>query len=176
VTDASLSGCKYSLSLVRPDGTMLGRRIDSCGATAYLDTRTLDQNGTWTVVVDPVGIDVGDATLQVFAVVDEVQTIKPGRDITTFTSETPGTDAFFQIAGHAGDTRTVTISASTYERHPCPALVVALRRPDGTVATSAKTCGGGLTIAKVRLDRTGTWTLFIDPQGPATGTMIIRLT
>jgi hypothetical protein len=176
VTEANLAACDFTLSLIRPDGTVLAGPVDSCTATAYIDAQRLDQTGTWTVLVDPTGTNQGSATLQVFAVVDESQPFKPGPDLKTFTSQAPGTNAAYHIDAKSGDVRTVTITGSTYDAGSCPDLVVTLKRPDGSTLTSAQTCTSTLTISNVTLDVTGKWMLFIDPQGPATGTMVIRLT
>jgi hypothetical protein len=174
VTGSTLSGCDFTLSLVRPNGNVLGSPVDSCATSAFLDTQTLDANGTWTVVVDPQQTNVGNATLQVFEIVDEALPFKPGKALKTFTVLSPGENALYTFAGHVGDKRTVSISGSTYEG--CPAVVVAIIRPNQTVLTSTSTCGKTLSLANLGIDADGTWTLFIDPQGPATGTMIIRLT
>jgi hypothetical protein len=175
VTESTLQGCDFTLTLIRPNGTPLGAPVDSCGATAFLEPKVLDQTGTWTVLVDPSGTNQGEATLQVFDIVDESQPLKPGPDLRTFTSQAPGTNAAYHINGKSGDVRTVTITGSTYDAGSCPAVVVTLRRPDGSTLTSQTTCTSALKIASVQLDATGSWTLFIDPQGPATGTMIIRM-
>lgn len=173
VTDSTLTDCAFTLSLVRPDGTTLGSPVNSCAATAFLETQTLDQNGTWTALVDPTGTNVGSATLRVFDVVDTVMPFKPGPSLKTFSALAPGTRALYRINGKAGDVRTVQITGSTYGG--CPSIVVSLERPDGSVLTSSSTCTKSLTLQSITLDVTGTWTLLIDPQGPATGTMIIRL-
>ncbi|HEX4491228.1 MAG TPA: hypothetical protein VH914_08505 [Acidimicrobiia bacterium] len=175
VTDADLQGCDFTLTLLRPNGSVFGSPVDSCTDTAFLEPQVLDQTGTWTVRVDPTGTNQGEATLQVFDIVDESQPFKPGPDIRTFTSEAPGTNAAYHINGKTGDVRTVTITGSTYDAGACPAVVVTLRRPDGSTLTSQSTCSNTLTIANVTLDANGSWTLFVDPQGPATGTMVIRL-
>jgi hypothetical protein len=175
VTDASLDGCDFTLTLIRPNGSPFGAPVDSCTATAFLEPQVLDQTGTWTVLVDPSGTNQGEATLQVFDVVDESQPLKPGPDIRTFTSEAPGTNASYHFNGKSGDTRTIAVTGSTYEAGACPDVIVMLRRPDGSTLTSQTTCASTLTISNAHLDATGSWTLFVDPQGPATGTMIIRL-
>jgi hypothetical protein len=174
VTNSTLAGCDFTVSLVRPNGNVLGSPVDSCDATAFLDTQTLDANGTWTVVVDPQKTNVGSATLQVFEIVDEAVPFKPGKALKTFTALSPGENALYTFTGHAGDKRTVSISGSTYEG--CPAVVVSIIRPNQSVLTSTSTCGSTLSLSNLGIDADGTWTLFIDPQGPATGTMIIRLT
>jgi hypothetical protein len=172
LTQSTLAPCNVTVSLVRPDGTTLAS-IAACAATAFLEPQVLDQSGTWTAVVDPQGVGTGTATLQLYNVVDTVLPFKPGSNLKTFTSESPGKNAIYHFTGKVGDSRTVTISGSTY---PCPGIVVSFLRPDGSVLKTDSTCTKDLTLTASSLDAAGTWTLFIDPQGPATGTMIIRLT
>jgi hypothetical protein len=174
VTASTLSPCNFALSLVRPDGTTLGSPVESCTATAFLNTQVLDQTGTWTAVVDPLGPGTGSATLQVFRVVDTMMTFKPGAALKTFTSQTPGTNATYTFSGQIGDSRTLAISGSTYAG--CPSLDVSFVRPDGSILAEKTTCNSQLDLTGLSLDATGTWSVFIDPQGPATGTMIVRLT
>jgi hypothetical protein len=173
VTASTLAPCGFTLSLVRPNGTNLGSPVHSCTDSAFLDTQVLDQNGTWTVRVDPDGTNLGSATLQVFEIVDTDLTFKPGKSLKTFTVLSPGENALYRVNGNVGDHRTLSITSSTYDG--CPSVVASFLRPDGSVLTSDMTCNSTLTLP-ADFDVAGTWTLFIDPQGPATGTMILRLT
>ena len=173
VTGSTLDDCDFTLSLIRPNGSVLGT-VSSCAATAFLDTQKLDVNGKWTVKVDPEGINGGEATLEIFEIEDTAMNFKPGPALKTFTVLEPGENARYKFTGHAGDHRTVAISSSTYEG--CPSIIVSFIRPNGTTLTSQQTCTTTLNMANVAIDADGSWTLAIDPQGPATGTMIIRFT
>jgi hypothetical protein len=175
VTESTLNDCDFTLSLIRPNGTTLGGAVHSCSATAFLDTQTLDAAGKWTVRVDPEGTNVGAAALQIFEIEDTAMAFKPGPSLKTFTVTEPGENASYKFTGHSGDHRTVTITGSTYEGCPA-AITVSLVRPNGSVLTTQSTCGATLTIANAAIDADGSWTLLVDPQGPATGTMIIRFT
>jgi hypothetical protein len=173
-TSSDLTGCPaLALSLVRPDGTTLGAPASTCTSSAFLDAQTLDQSGTWTVLVDPQGDATGTVTVQVYLVVDSLQKLKPRGPIASFTSTVPGENARFTFTGHAGDSRTVTISGSTFAG--CPALVVSFVGPNGTLSETS-TCTADLVLGPSTLDADATWTVFIDPQGPAHGTLIIKLT
>jgi len=109
----------------------------------------------------------------VYLVVDSIQKLKPRGPIASFTSTVPGENARFTFTGHAGDSRTVTISGSTFGG--CPALVVSFVGPNGTLSETS-TCTADLVLGPSTLDADATWTVFIDPQGPAHGTLIIKLT
>jgi hypothetical protein len=177
VTESNVSPCTVALSLVRPNGTTLGNPVSSCNASVFLETQTLDQSGTWTALVDPQGTGTGTATLRVFDVKDESLSFKPRHPLKTFTALVPGRNARYHFTGVAGDSRTVTITGITYGNTygQCPTVDVSFVRPNGSELKQMPTCTKVLTLTGV-LDAAGTWTLFIDPQGPAMGTMIIRLT
>ena len=152
VNKSTVTPCGLTLSLIRPDGTMLGSPVVSCSATAFLEPQVLDQTGTWTALVDPQGVGMGSATLRVFDVVDEKLPYKPGKDLKTFTSLAPGRNARYTFTGKVGDTRTVTITGSTYPG--CPSIVVSFVRPNGTVLKSTTTCTKLLTLTAT-LDAAG---------------------
>jgi hypothetical protein len=80
----------------------------------------------------------------------------------------------FKFAGKVGDQRTVTITGSTFSG--CPGLVVSFVRPNGTVLSTKSTCNSNLTLGPSTLDAAGTWEILVDPQGPANGTLIIKVT
>jgi hypothetical protein len=162
-----------TLSLVRPNGTTLGTPTTNCGDATFLETQALDATGTWTAFVDPQGTGTGTATLRVFDIADESLTFKPKHPLKTFTSLAPGRTAAYHFNGKIGDSRTVSITGSTYSG--CPSVLVSFVRPNATVRASTTTCTKTLTLT-TDLDADGGWTVFIDPQGAAMGTMIVRLT
>jgi len=169
------AGCPaVVLSLVRPDGSTLGSPVSTCTVTAFLDAQTLDEAGTWTVVIDPQGANSGTLTVRVYKVVDAVRAISPTGTLDSFTALQPGANGRYHFAGTATQTRRVTISYSTFSG--CPAIVVSLVRPNGTTFSTNSTCNANLVLGPNVLDTTGTWTVFVDPQGPTTGTLVIKLT
>jgi hypothetical protein len=175
ITNSDVVACPaVELSLVRPNGTTLGAAVSTCTDTAFLDAQTLDQTGTWAVFVDPQEANTGTLNVQVYDVVDSVQTLKPKGPIASFTSTVPGENARFTFTGQTGANRTVTISGSTFAG--CPAIVVSFVRPAGSELSNTSTCAGNLVLGPSTLDANGTWTVFIDPRGAAKGTLIIKLT
>jgi hypothetical protein len=166
-----------AVSLVRPNGTTLVGPVSSCTDSVWIDASTLDATGTWTVLIDPQGTGTGLANLQTYNVVDVAPALKPGGPIKSFTTIDRGLNARFKFVGTIGDSRTVTITGSTFGGGcPTPGIVVSFVRPGGTVLSSAATCGKTLTLGPSVLDATGNWTVLVDPQGPAKGTLIIKLT
>ena len=176
-SQSTITGCPaFAVSLVRPNGSTLAGPVSTCTDNAYIDATTLDATGTWTVFIDPQGAGTGLANLQVYNVVDVTPAIKPNGPIKSFTTTIRGVNAHFRFSGTSGDKRTVTITGNTFENGVCPGLVVSFVRPNGTVLSSTSTCNSDLTLGPSVLDATGNWTIFVDPQGSAKGTLVIKLT
>src|SRR5204862_7036172 len=75
LTNSTATGCPaVALAFLRPDGTQ-DTTIDTCTDTVVLDAITLDQTGTWTVLVDPQGAATGTATLQAYQKTDNVHAV-----------------------------------------------------------------------------------------------------
>ena len=88
-----------ALSLVRPDGTLLPGVASTCSASVFLDTETLDQTGTWTVLVDPQTTDTGSATLQAFTSTDQTGAILRNGTPVSVSLPTPGQNAARTFTG-----------------------------------------------------------------------------
>ncbi len=175
VSQSTLTGCPaFAVSLVRPDASVLTGPVSTCTDNVWIDATTLDQSGTWTVLIDPQATATGLASIQAYNVVDVAPSLKPKGPFKSFTTTARGVNARFRFAGKIGDSRTVTITGSTFAG--CPGLVVSFVRPDGSVLSSQSTCNANLVLGPSVLDVTGNWTIFVDPQGPAKGTLIIKLT
>ena len=174
VSQSTITGCPtLAVSLVRPDASVLTGPVSSCTDNVWIDALTLDATGTWTILIDPQGTGTGLANLQAYNVVDVTPAIKAKGPIKSFTTTDRGLNARFRFSGTSGDSRTVTITGSTFGG--CPGLVVSFVRPGGTTLASTSTCNANLVLPVV-LDATGNWSIFVDPQGPAKGTLIIKLT
>jgi hypothetical protein len=176
VSSSTLPGCTaFNLSLVRPNGSTLAGPVSTCTDNAFIDATTLDATGTWTVLIDPQGPGTGQANLQTYSIVEVAHAIKPNGPFKSFTTTVRGLNQRFHFTGSIGDSRTVTISGSTFNA-VCPGLVVSFVRPNGTVLSTQSTCNKDLVLGPSVLDAAGTWTVLVDPQGPSTGTLIIKLT
>jgi hypothetical protein len=142
---AQLTGSTFStgcpavgLSLLRPDGTQLGSAATTCTDNVFLDTQTLDQTGTWTVLVDPRGPGTGTATLQAFTSIDQTGTIIRNGTPVNVNLATPGQNAAFTFSGSVGQVVSAEITNSAFAPG-CPEVVLAFVRPDGTQDTSVNT-------------------------------------
>jgi hypothetical protein len=168
-------GCdSYGVRLIRPDASVLAA-TSACGTSdAFTDARTLDQTGTWKVVLDPFGANLGTATMKIYSVTDQTGTITKGGPAVNVATATPGQNAKFTFSGTSGTIVTVNVTGATYNL-TCDAYQVRLVRPDGSVLTQGGSCGSTLTLGPATLDASGTWTVLFDPIWVSTGTASMAL-
>jgi len=164
------SCCVTKISILSPDGTALVAATSFGAGTGFVDTRTLPATGTYTIVVDPQGDATGDMTLTLYDVPpDATGTIAAG-GAATVTTTTPGQNVRLTFSGTAGDG--VKLALGPFN---CCSTRVSILNPDGTtlVAPTAFNPDGGSVFA--RLPATGTYVVFVDPQGPNVGSVHLRL-
>jgi hypothetical protein len=151
VTEASST----RLLVTIPSGTWSGPlRITSPGGTA--------SSGDF--VVPPSGYAVGD--------IDSVTRVTAGGDIVTATIAGAGKVGLLLFEGKAGQRVSLLLSAGTIGTPSCCAMKVSIRRPDGSVLVSPgyQSASGGY-IDVQSLNQSGTYTVVIDPEGTATGSV-----
>ena len=163
--------CSASFSILDPGGApVAGPTIFGSGG-GFVDTVTLSSNGTYTVVADPQGPVTGSLTLTLYDVpADAAGSAVVGGPAVTVSTTTPGQNAVVSFAGTAGDGLLARIGPFN-----CCSTRVSVRNPDGSLLAgpvSFNPDGGPLTA---HLPTSGTYTLFVDPQGPAEGDLHVRL-
>jgi len=175
VTIGSSSCCGAKVSIVKPDGTALVPPTFVGTSGGWFDTKTLPAGGTYKIVVNPQGAATGSATLTLYDVPANVSgTIAVGGPSQTVTISTPGQNAKLTFTGSAGAARTLVLSGVSIGSGCCGSKVSVLK-PDGTtlvpatfVGTSGRTMNFTLTVA-------GTYSIVVDPQYDATGSMTLQL-
>jgi len=161
-----------SLSILKPDGTVLGNnRLIGPGST-FFDTATLPSAGTYTVVIDPNGDSTGSATLQVYDVPpDAGGPISPGGPPVTLATSVPGQNGRLTFAGTAGQRVSLSISKSTYGSATAKILDAGGNTVGGNVLF-----GTGAGFVDVRtLPSTGTYAIAVDPPDTTTGSATFTL-
>jgi RHS repeat-associated protein len=150
-----------------------GGQVTSADFTGngYLDMgqTTLPQTGTYTAAWNPAYGAIGSATLTFYLVpADYTSTITIGGSATAQTT-TPGQDGRLTFTGTAGKAIVLTISKSSISTSVVSVLV-----PGGSTLTSGTFGTKGGTLSGT-LSTAGTYAIFIDPVGSATGSMTIKL-
>ncbi len=160
------------VSVLNPGGSTLAPAIYVGTSGGFVDTRSLPSTGTYTIVVDPQGMATGSATVTVYDVPpDPVAAGSPGGPGIGVTTTVPGQNAKVTFTGTAGrrlSIRLTSVSMSSAQ--------VSLVRPDGSTlgATAYVGTAGGFLDATA-LPASGTYSVLVDPQGTATGSMTLAL-
>ena len=159
------------VSILKPDGTVLTSGYTGT-AGGFVDARTLPLTGTYTLVVDPLGTGTGSMTLTLYDVPpDAAAPVTPGGAAATISNSTPGQNARVTFAGQAGQRISLKLSAVTMSL-----AFVSILKPDGSALVSTTYIGtaGGFIDTRT-LPTAGTYTILVDPQGMATGSMTLTL-
>lgn len=163
------SCCTLKVSILGPGGSTL---VPSTylGTSGFIDTRTLPANGTYTVVIDPQGAATGSTTLTLYDVpADATGSIVPGGGAAAVTTRVPGQNAQLSFSGSAGRRVSLKVNAS------CCTIKVSVLNPDGSTLVPATYAGSGTFLDTRTLPAGGAYTIVVDPQGAATGTVTITL-
>jgi hypothetical protein len=148
------------------------------GQVFFLDRQTLPTTGTYTLWIQHRNGNTGSATIQLSSVpADFTAPITAGGAalrVPSTGNTAPGQNASLTFNGTAGQKVSISVSNATYT--PFTACYVSLKDPGGSTLSSGQ-CGAGSSgfIDTVTLAANGTYTLFVDPQGAATGSTTIAL-
>lgn len=189
VNDTTVSG---DLSIVAPDGTTLNGTyfypIDE-GVAGFLDTTTLPETGTYSVIVNPYGEEVGSTTLTMYNVVDLSTTIEGNGPPVPLTFTTPGQNARLTFNGTAG-----AVHVLDFSDNDIPFSYISVYNPDGSLLVAptpvgevgggtlslrsmsvTSSGGGGDSVSIPDLPETGTYTILVNPNGADIGSMTLNL-
>jgi YD repeat-containing protein len=161
-----------SVSLIKPDGSVLAGPTSFNTNGVVIDTQVLPASGTYAILIDPASTYTGAVTLTLYNTADLTGTITIDGATVTPTLTVPGQRARYTFTGTAGQwvnlgLSSVSITSST----------VSMLKPDGTTLVSATigTAGGSLDPTTT-LPVTGTYTILVDPANAYTGSMTLTLT
>jgi len=174
------SGCCSTLvSIRKPDGTTLSGTTSYAGTSGgYIDTATLPVDGTYTIFLDPQGTATGSATVTAYDVpaapAPLLQPTQTGA-AATLSASTPGQNIGPTFSGTAGQRVFVNFTSVSIGTSGCCSTLVSMRKPDGTTLSGTQTYAGtsGGFIDTATLPVNGTYTIFLDPQNSATGSVTV---
>lgn len=155
--------------LWKPDGTQLASTtIGTSGGS--LDAPTaLPTTGTYTVTVNPAAQYTGNITLTLSTDVAGSVTINAAA--TPITISRAGQNARYTFAGTASQQATVKITGNTLG-----SVSVILYTPSGAWQTGATNSAASFNLPTVTLGTTGTYTVTLNPQTTATGSLNLQVT
>ena len=161
-----------TVSIQKPDGTSLVSSGSQCGASYFTDVLTLPAAGTYTITLNPGGLNVGTATLTLYDVpADLTGTVTVGGPAAALTTTAPGQNATLTFSGSASQAVTVRITGNTMGL-----VTVTLRKPDGSTQTSSSSSAASFNLSPQTLSVAGTYTIFVNPNGTNIGSINVAVT
>jgi len=167
-----------SVSLLNTDGTVQPHGIGingPPGQTFFMDTHTLAKTGNYQLWIAHSGNNFGSETLQVKTVQPDITGIltvpTPGTTGPTITPAptTAGQNAFLTFSGTIG--QQLGFNVANPQGYPSGGCTWFLNDPLGAQVTSGQCYSASFVDPQTvgSLKKTGTYTVFIDPQGAAIG-------
>jgi YD repeat-containing protein len=180
MSNSTISSCwvnSMKFSILKPDGSQLTAVTFCGGNSAFIEPIVLPVTGTYTLVLDPPYVATGQATLNLYNVVDTTGTVIPNGPAVNVNLPTPGQRALLTFSGTANQSVSAFMSNSTI--NPCwsYSMKFSILKPDGTQLTAVTFCSGtSASLGPVNLPVTGTFTLVLDPPYMATGQATLSMT
>jgi hypothetical protein len=168
--------CSTKVSLLKPDGTALIAATNVGTSGGFLDTKTLPVSGSYRILIDPQGSITGSMAVTLYDVpADAVVTTTPGGPPVSVTTTTPGQNAKATFPGTAGQRVSLKMTNVTIGTSTTASTKVSLLKPDGTTLVAPMNVGTRGGFLEATLPTVGTYTVFVDPQSSATGSMTLTL-
>ena len=170
------------LNLVRPDGTTqttMSIANSPTGFVFFMDTQVLATAGNYTLWIRHSGTNIGSETLTLNGVPADFTgalTINGAAARVPSAGNTAmGQNAALTFTAAAGQSLKINMSNSTYS--PVSACAISLKNPAGNNVFASANCGTGASSPiSTSAATAGTYTILIDPQGAATGTITVSVT
>jgi hypothetical protein len=171
ISNFSLTGVaspSAKIKVLKPDGFTLEQTFFPVTGDDYFDTKVLPLTGTYKIFVDPQDAAFGSLTLTYYIVPPDLTGVLGSSAGLTFA--TPGQKAAYTFAGTSGQSVTIGVSAGG----TVSLVHVALKGPTGTTLDTGvwdDTAGGSFTVNP--LPANGTYTVEVDPEGAAFGSLTL---
>ena len=165
LTAVTMSSVK--VSILKPDSTTL--TVKTVGASGgFAEPVKLPIGGTYKVVVDPQSSTLGSITVGLYLVpADSTGTITLGTPLTV-TTTVPGSNATRTFTGTLNQRVSLNITNVTMS-----SVKLIVRQPNGSTILQDTVGADGDFVEPLTLPATGTYTVTIDPQGAATGSVTL---
>ena len=167
VTIGTSPCCSANVSMPGAFGpTLFGRN------GLFLDTKALPADGVYRLVVDPLGADVGSATVTVYDVPADTSATMAvgGPPVSLSAGATPGQNAVATFDGVAGQRVALKVSGVTVGTSTCCSMKVSI----GGLTQPVLMGRNGGFVDPVRLPSTGTYSVLVDPQGTDSGSVTLQ--
>ena len=164
------------IRIKNPDGSWLTNTTTVTSSGGFVDTRVLPVTGTYTILVDPQGTNIGSVTLTLYDVpADITGPIVAGGSAVTVTTNTPGQNGVLTFEGTATQRVFLRVTGVSMTGGTNNWVNVSIKKPDGTNLNSAVVDSGGGYIDTQTLPVNGTYTVLADPTNASTGSLTLQL-
>ncbi|MFL5917336.1 MAG: S8 family serine peptidase [Gaiellaceae bacterium] len=155
------------VSIAKPDGSSFVGNTLFATTGAFVDTRVLPVAGTYTITVDPQGTATGSATLTLYDVpADAGGTTAVGDPPLPVAVATPGQNARISFSARAGQAISVKLTSVTISIG-----YLSILKPDGSALVSNQIFSSFDRTITATIPADGNYTIVLDPQGAATGSL-----
>jgi len=155
------------VSILKPDGTTLSTKtVGTSGG--FIEPVALPVGGTYKVVVDPQSSYFGGITLGLYIVPADAPGTMSSTVAKTFTTSVPGQNAKWTFTGTSGQRLSFNFTGVSMA-----SVRVTVKTPSGGTLFSNTFGTDGNFIEPLTLSATGTYTVTVDPQGAATGSVTV---
>jgi Deoxyribonuclease NucA/NucB len=155
--------------LLKPDGTQQASTWFGSGDRT-MDTQTLANAGTYTVLLDPNADYTGGGRLAVYEVPQDITQAVSFGTATNVNASAPGMKIHLTFAGTAGHRVSVQMANSTIQWG-----TLRLRKPDASEITNTWFSTGAKFIDSQTLPVSGTYTVDVEPDTGMTGTATVTV-
>src|SRR5262245_693258 len=178
VTIGTSTCCSARVSITSPDGSTLVYATPVGRNGGFLDTKVLPATGTYTILVDPQGADLGSMTLNLYDVPPDLTgTIAIGGAPVSLTlAPVPGQNAPLPFGGTAAQRVSLRLSNLTIGNTSCCGARISILKPDGTTVVPPILVGTFGATINATLPVTGAYSIVIDPQQAYVGGITLTLT
>jgi hypothetical protein len=175
VTDVTIgtSGCcSMQVWIAKPDGTLLFKKTYVGTNGAFINTKTLPNNGTYKIFLDPAGTAKGGATLKLYTVPDDLNTPATADGSANLVDvDTPGQNAWLPFSATEGERIALELSGITMA-----GAKVSIKKPNGTnLLAPVAVDDDGAFLGPKTVPANGTYKVLVDPQSRSTGEATVRI-
>jgi hypothetical protein len=168
-TGVTIPNCLYMMGVRGPDNVNIPASVtcDQSTGVGFIDTLTLTQAGTHTIILDPDALETGSAAVTLYEVPpDLTATTSIGGAAVPFNVAAPGQNATISFNAAAGDSVTVKITNNTLG-----SVTVYLYRDDIGTITSLTSSASSFSLPAQTLATAGTYRILVDPLGGNSGSL-----
>lgn len=165
-----------AVSILNPDGSNLVAPTSVNTSGGFISSSPLPATGTYTILIDPSGTNVGSMTLRLVSVPPDVTgTITPGGPPVTVTTVGAGQRGLLTFSGTTGQRISLKVSGVALTGGG-NTVDVSIKKPDDvTLASISSISSSGAFFDLQTLPATGTYTVLVDPRDTSYGSTTLTL-